>query len=395
VKFRPYILIVIASITVLLCAVIPAFAQPTAPVRLPGGLFGGSDDRRARHKLDFSLSLVEANDSDTPAEFRGIVPTDTVLSGYSTMLGANADYGWKGSRVQVRATGASVLRYYGDLESVSTVSYSAGVGVSARLGGRTTIVANQTAAYSPSYLYGLFPREAVGHPGDAAPAAPDYAVTDTESYSYGTTVTLTHGLSRRSRLSATGDFEYTDFLHQTATFPDLHSGGFRGEYSRNLSRNVAARAGYRYREGTFGYGSALGLAADLSTTEHGPDVGVSYTRPLSGTRRLALGFNVGASALSAPGLDTGGLYHPYTELTVDWQFDRAWQVRGTTRRALEYVAGLRVPVFVNGVAAELTGLIHPRLNVVASAKTRAISCGSISPVNAIRRTSGSFSRPLV
>ena len=67
-------------------------------------------------------------------------------------------------------------------------------------------------------------------------------------------------------------------------------------------------------------------------------------------------------------MDTGALYHPYTELTVDWQFDRAWQVRGTTRRALEYVAGLRVPVFVDGVAAELTGLIHPRLNVLASAR---------------------------
>jgi hypothetical protein len=284
------------------------------------------------------------------------------------MLMANMDYGWQGSRVRVGVTGASALRYYSELESVSTASYAAGFGVSARLDGRTTIFANQSVAYSPSYLYAVFPREAVTNPGTAAPPPPDYAVSDTESYFYGTTLTLTRGLSRRSHVSATGEFQYTDFLHETTRQPDLHSESVRAEYSRNLARNLALRVGYRYRSGTFGYGSALGLAPDLSATEHGPDVGVAYTRPVSATRNIALGFSVGSSAMSVPGLNTSDSYRPYGEVTVGWQFSTAWQVRGTGRRGLEYVAGLSAPVFVDSFAAELGGLLHPRLNVLASAR---------------------------
>jgi hypothetical protein len=331
-------------------------------------LFAGGDNHPARHKLNFSLSVVEANDSDVPAEGRGVFPTDTLLSGYSTLLMTNMDYGWQGSRVRFGITGASVMRYYSALESVQSVSYTVGVGASARLAGRTMLFANQSVAYLPSYLYGLFPRETVTSPGTPVPPAPDYAVTDTESYSYSTTVTLTRGLSRRSHVSATGEFQYTDFLHQTTRQPDLHSESVRAEYSRNLARKLALRVGYRYRSGTFGYGSALGLAPDLSATEHGPDIGLTYTRPVSATRQIALGFNAGSSAVSLPGLSTGDSYRPYGELTVAWQFSRAWQVRGTGRRGLEYVAGLSAPVFVDSVVAELAGLLHPRLNVFTSAR---------------------------
>ncbi|MCA1652538.1 MAG: hypothetical protein LC753_20485 [Acidobacteria bacterium] len=75
--------IVFLVAAIFLSGAAPAFPQATGSQRSPGGLFGADDvQRRVRHKLDFSLSLVEANDSDTPAELRGIGPTDTLLSGY-------------------------------------------------------------------------------------------------------------------------------------------------------------------------------------------------------------------------------------------------------------------------------------------------------------------------
>jgi hypothetical protein len=79
-------------------------------------------------------------------------------------------------------------------------------------------------------------------------------------------------------------------------------------------------------------------------------------------------FNVGSSAVSIPGFDTGDVYRPYGEFVVSWQFSPTWHVGGMTRRGLEYVAGLTQPVFVDGLAAELAGLIHPRLSVMTSAR---------------------------
>ena len=368
----PTVLLVVA---ILLSGAAPAFPQATGFEPSSGGLFGGGDvGRRVRHKLDFSLSLVEAYDSDANAELLGTGPTDTLLRGHSTMFMSNAEYRWEGPRVQVGATGASVLRRYNQLGKVRTVSHTAAVGLSAGLGGRTTLLANQTANYSPSYLYGLFPGDAVTNPGDAVPAAPDYAISDSESYFYGTTLTLTHGLSLRSRLSATGEFQYTDYLNETGTRRDLNSQGIRGEFSSNLARNTAVRAGYRFRTGKFGYvADAIATEPGVSATEHSVDVGVQYSRPLSAIRRMVFEFNFGSSTVatpvsSGPGIGVNRFFWLSGDIAAAWQFSRSWQTRGTFRRGLEYVAQLSEPVFVDGFSAELEGLITPRIDVLVSAR---------------------------
>jgi hypothetical protein len=365
----------IVFLVIFLYGAAPAFSQATGSQPSPGGLFGGGNvDRRVHHKLDFSLSLVEANDSDTPAELRGIGPSDTLLSGYSTMFMGNAEYHWDRSRVQVGATGASVLRRYNQLQGVRSVSASGGLGLSVRLGGRTTLLANQSAAYSPSYLYGLFPSDAVKDLGEAVPVAPDYAINDSESYFYDTTLTLTRGLTRRSRLSATGEFQYTDYLHETGTRRDLNSGGVHGEFSSNLARNTAVRVGYRYRTGKFGYATgAIATEPGISATEHGVDVGVEYSRPLSATRRMSFEFSFGSSIVNTPGSSvaetgTGPFYGLSGDLGVTWQFTRGWQTRATFRRGLEYVAQLSEPVFATGFSADVGGFIARRIDVLASVR---------------------------
>jgi hypothetical protein len=349
----------------------PAFPQAIGSPAPAGALFASADGRRVHHGLDVSVSVVEGYDSDAPPVL-GAGSGDTLLSGASTFVIGNADYRWQGSRVQVGATGSSVLRNYSKFQDADTVSYSAGVGLSARLGGRTTLFANQTIAYSPSYLYLLFPNDGVQDPGDSSPAAPDYTITHTDSHLYGTTLSLTRGLTSRSQFSATGEFQYSDFASNAT--PDQNFKGIRGEYSRGLSKNVLLRAGYRFRTGQFGYlGSTIATEPEGSATDHGVDVAIDYSRKLSATRRMVVEFSVGSSRLSMPKIVApDSPASPFVEMTaevaIDYQFSTSWAARGRYRRGLEYIAPLGGPVFADGFTAELSGLLNPRLDVLASTR---------------------------
>ena len=102
---------------------------------------------------------------------------------FTTMLTANADYDWRGRRDagrRDRRLGAPLL--LGSRQEVRTVSYTARprvlYGSSPR---RTTLFANQTVAYSPSYLYGLVSGLRRRAPETLPPPAPDYFAYDTES----------------------------------------------------------------------------------------------------------------------------------------------------------------------------------------------------------------------
>jgi hypothetical protein len=372
VKATSYTPAVALLAAVFLAGAAPAFAQATGAQGASGGLFAGGDATPSgRHKLDFSLSAVEANDSDAPPDLRGATG-DPLPGGYSTMFLGNMEYRWDGRRVQIAAGSASVLRRYTTIGARS-VSHSAEVALTARLGPRTTLSAGQTAAYSPAYLYGLFASDAGSLAGDGVSAAPDYTVDDSSSYFSATTVALTRGLSRRSRVSVKADVQVTNFLHETGTRHDLDSTGVGGEYLNSVGRNTTVRVGYRYRAGRFGYAAATASQPNVSSTEQSVDVGVEYARPLSGTRQMVFGFNLGSTSLTAPGLTDRGagasrLVALSGDGTVAWQFARSWQARGTLRRGPEYVAQLSEPVFVTGVSSQLSGLITSRIDVLAAAK---------------------------
>src|SRR5439155_377897 len=74
---------------------------------------------------------------------------------------------------------------------------------------------NQTAAYSPSYLYQLFPTAALSVPGESISADPDYRIDTTGSYSYGTKMALAFGSARRPLVTSTAEYSQTQFHRQT------------------------------------------------------------------------------------------------------------------------------------------------------------------------------------
>jgi hypothetical protein len=233
------------------------------------------------------------------------------------------------------------------------------VGFSTELGRRTTLFANQTAAYSPSYLYGLFPSVSTVSPGDAVPVAPDYAVNNSASYHYGTAVSLSQGLTRRGTLTTSADYQYTDYVKETLSQRDLSAYQIRVQFSRGMTRNASLKVGYHYRAGNFGYGL---VSANAKTTEHGLDVGMDYTKPLSPTRRFVFGFNVGSSAAAAPFaedidvIDTTQ-YRVSGDMSMGYQFQRTWEVRGAYRRGLDYVPELSGPVYTDGFSAAINGML--------------------------------------
>jgi len=366
VKLTPPVSIFVVA--VLLFATTPGFSQEAGFQPLPGGLFGANETHTARQNLDVSFSLAEGYDSDVPADFRGI--GDALVGGRSTIIMGHSEYYWQSSRVQVGAKGESALRHYNELAQVKPFSYSGGIGLSARLGGSTTLLANQTAAYSPSYLYGLFPSTVADGPGDAIPTAPDYAASDFDSFTYRTTVGLTQGLTPRSRVAASGEISYTDFAHETATVRDVSSRELRGEFSHNLALHTAVQIGYEFRTGTFGYGGVV--EPGVSATEHRMLVGVEHSRQLSATRRMIFDASFGASVISssapADGSDPQRRYLPTGDVSVAWQFRESWQARGAFQRGLEYIPGLGEPVFANGVTADVRGLLTSRLDCAAAAR---------------------------
>jgi len=365
-----------AGVAVLALA-IPAFSQAVGTFAPAGAVFGRADDRRVRQGLDVTLSVVEGYDSDTPPVVGSGGPTDVVISGPSTMLIGNMQYRWRGSRLQIGATSESVVRNYSRFADASGVSYSAGAGLSARLGGRTTLFANQTAAYSPSYLYLLFPGGDVRDPGDTTSSAPDYTITHTDSYLYGTTLAVSRDLTARSRFSATGELQSTQFPRDKSRNQSYQ--GIRGEYSRGLSKHISVRGGYRYRTGRFWQITSRTFEESrLSATEHAVDLGADWSRQLSATRRVTLGLTIGSSVVktpatpveSVPGEQFGQLVAKalVAEASGNYAFSTNWAARGSYKRGLEYATPFAQPVFADGFSAELDGLVHPRVEVIAATR---------------------------
>lgn len=354
---------------VILClnasAVSSAFAQAPVAERPSGGLFGSGREGTTGQKLDLLATLVQAYDDNLLAESGGISPGSPTLGGHYTMLQTGSRYTWASENVQLGLTSASAFRYYSQLGDVQAVSHSGGVGISGRLARRTKFAINQDAAYSPSYLFGLFSSVGDPAPGETRPTAPDHAVNDRASYSYATTATVTQTLSTRSSVSAVADYTFTDFLREDSGRRDTAVYGIRTKFSRSVGRHTSLRTGYRYRTGEFG---AIGSG---SAIEHGLEIGMDQTRVLSASRQARFGFGLGVSGTDGladlQGTARGRFYRLFGDARLGYQFGRSWEARAAYRRGLEFVAQLSEPVYVGGFSTSVGGLLTRRLDLLASA----------------------------
>jgi len=354
VTVRP-LLIAVGVLT--LCA--PANAQGPAepPTR---GLFGGGGSN-AKTGLNVTGSVVEGYDSDVAQTLGSTAEPFTLYGGgFSTFLRSGATYARQG-KAEVAARWTSVLRYYSDPSVFQNIAQNAGIGVTTTTLGGLTFLANQSASYSPATAYGLFP----GAEGDPSLAAPNYTVSNFQSYAYTSTISVSHSIGRRNSVAATGEYVYTDRVHETLEWGDVSSYSVGGRYTRNTTRHTSLSTELRYRSGEFAY------RGGGKTTELALDVGANYTRPVSASRHSTVDVHVGVSRGDYPGNTIGlsGIQRRY-RVVGDGGFSlslsQIWLATATVRRGLEYETSFPTPVVNNGAKAVLTGFLTNRVDVSVS-----------------------------
>jgi len=343
----------------------PAFAQ--AADRPHQGLFGEPSAGTSGDNASLTLTIAEAYDQDVSGA-AGLVPTSPQTNRLFTRLAADFSYRADGRNVQFASTAGGNFRYYSDQDRVSGVAHHAGAGLSANLSRTTSLLINQTVAYSPSYLYRLFASVAPSEPGQANVGS-NYGVNDNPSYSYDTNIAVTQRMGRRNRLSMAVGGRYTDYVGVTSIaddaepLRDLMSYETGVTFIRDAGRSGHVNLGYTFKRAQY-------LGSDA--TAHGLNIGFDYDRPLSPTRRTQLKFSVGSVMLQALAVDAsqGNLRQRYQfsgDMALSRQFGRTWQASGAYRRSVGFMEGFSSPVLLDAITVSTTGRFSPRADLLLTA----------------------------
>jgi hypothetical protein len=340
-----------------------ALAQGRAGFR---PVFGGSapPDADARASLNVSLALAQAFDQDLLADAGAASQPGVQASGMYTSLTPLVGLTTHGRRLGFSLNGTSNLRRY-EVGRLAMMNYDLAGGLSADLGRRTTIVANQAMSYAPSYLYALFgdaPTTPV--PGEPIAGAPDYKTSSFKSYTYATNAALSHAFSPRASFSVDGSMRRTDFVGNVAGVGDMQWSAAGAHYRHRLNGSLVLNVGYSRWE------SRDSL---IRTTEHDLQSGIGFTHVLSATRKTTFGFNVGPTLseikvpIAGQWAGRGGHYRVVGDAFVEREIGRTWSTRAAYRRALTYIEGLAGPAYADSANVTTGGFVNRRTDLSFSA----------------------------
>jgi predicted porin len=277
-----------------------------------------------------------------------------------------SDYVRRGRILELAGTASSAVRYYHQMDRLETLSHAGGLGLAITLPRQGRFQVDSTMAYSPSYLYQLFPTGTPPSLGASIPTNPDYRIAENPSRAYRTSAALSFGSRLGTRVTTSGEFHRTEFDQQSAR-ADLEFYDAGAAVAHAFGRSGGMSVAYHYRAGQFGFGEF--------TTEHRVTFGGEVSTALSRTRRAAFRVNLTPARLALPpsvrsrtsGEPTGDLYRINGEVSVRYPFRLNWLVVAAYRRELEFLAVLNQPVFSDGSRVQLTGLISRRVDLSAVA----------------------------
>lgn len=329
-------------------------ARATRSIFGPPGSRAGSDS-------SVTLFLGEAYDTQPGVEAGG-PPGRTAEAGSFSTIGADLALRVGRSARSLLLTAGTGFRYYHELGETVGLGHYAGFGLT--LGSRrTTLTVNQSVAYTPAYLFRMFPSASPPEPGGVTVGS-NYVGSDDRSYNYVTRAALSRTISKRSTLSFHASGGYADFVSSNPSQVDTWNMDVGGAFVRQLSAHTRIRTGYalrRYR------------VIGARPVEHGVDVGIDVDRPASPTCGTRLSISAGTSVLhDAPSMLTAGALASQTRLTAEAslvrQFSRTWELRGVYRRGLNYLDGFAAAMMGDGISVSSEGLLGPRsdLSVLAA-----------------------------
>lgn len=380
------VLFVAASMVAI--GVCPADAQSTAPRTPAGGLFGATrSDVGAADKLNFRFEVAQGLDSAVPAELSTKLSQGLQSGGPSTVLHASSDYQRDSKHMTLMGNASTAFKYFRDLDRFDATGHSAGLGAIFKTH-QGSLRLDQMAAYSPSYLYQLFPVDPAAPVDPAIPINAEYQITDTESFTYKTNAVLTMGSPRATQFTATGSFNRTDFDQATWDRLDLNYYEGVAKIGHRFTPSRALSTGYKYRSGEFGFGGP--------TQEHGITIGLEYAPALSRTRRAVFRFEIGPSLLQLPEsavarvtdqpADTD-LVRLSSDVNIIYPFRLNWRASAGYRRSVEYLSVLGEPALADAARLGLSGLISRRIDVDASA-AYAQAGSALRPIEAMETYTG-------
>jgi hypothetical protein len=337
-------------------------AQVSSSPSPRGGGFGSANESASRDRLDLSASIIEALETEAAPELRARLQNRSPQSGgYSSMFTGSMDYERRRRRMDVSSQVVSAVQYYPQLGRFVSLSHGAAIGTTVRLQGKSTLDLTQTADYSPSYFYRLFPSVAPPTTGAVAPSAPDYRIDESRSFANSTLASLALGDPRGSRLTVSAEHQSAVF-HGGANRPDLDTLAGRAKFARGLGRTATVAAEYERRAGQFGYG---GHATEQRLRFTG-----SISPALSTSRRAQFSGSVSPSTIDVDVMPGGEPTAPKRrriegDASVQYPFLRSWSLGGSYRRGTEYVALFREPIIRNTARLEVAGLAASRVDVSA------------------------------
>jgi hypothetical protein len=359
---KPNCLFVIAALLAAV-SVTPALAQSTGPRPPAGGLFGATrSDVGSRNKLNFTFTVAEGFDSELPPDFSSRLGRGLESGGFSTIFQGASEYARRGRRLQLQASASTAFKYFANVDRLEALSHDAALSGSIRIP-HGSVRIEQGAAYSPSFLYQLFPVDTPDIEG-SIPTNPDYQIAETESYSYQTLAALELGSAHRTQFTATGRFNRTDFPQQAANELETAQAGVIA--SRRLSPSITFEGGYDWGKGDYESG--------VRARTHQLPIGIEYSPALSRTRRAAFRLALTPTWLEgSPAIldDADATFHPRVfyvggEASVSVPFRPNWAATARYRRSIQHLAIANEPLFSDAAYAELTGLLSRRVDFVVS-----------------------------
>jgi hypothetical protein len=361
-----------AVLAIALAVCTPAHAQRPRPDRPYRGLFGGNGaSPNSSQQFDLNVSLFGAYDDNVVATANqgGYVgdPRFQQSGGYGSGT-VSLDYTKKAGRATFDFTGGYAYRYYRSYEELNGFNTWLSAGLYAKLSPRTDLRLTESLSYSPFYSFSANPSFRPPVPGDVTPFSPDHPLAQEPAINATSSASIDRRLTPRSSLSADYNFNYTHYSDQNLPYQNWGAGA---GYTYRLGSRASLSATYHYRSGVSGL-----YYANQAIDTQDIQVGLNYTKKLSPSRTVSLGFTIGPSIYRAyapvvTGTDT--VYQKVTRYPVvgsaflATQIARSWSLGVNYSRGIQYTQGFTDPFFSNILTGSVTGFVAERVQLTFSA----------------------------
>jgi hypothetical protein len=304
----------------------------------------------------FDSSLLTAT-SPTAGDASAVQRTQSSFAQGSV----NLDYSLNRRSIGFTASGGTAASYYPVIKYRPVAArHYVNAGGSYQMSTRASVTGRYSLDFRPFQPLTVLPGPVVGDAALGPTNLFDNAFGgESESFrSESVNAAFTYGLSHRVDLS--GSYGFWRSRSSAAAYNyGTHQAGARATFG--LTRNLGVYGGYR-----FGWSNP-----DLVTTlpgyeTHNIDFGLTFSKPLSLTRKTTLSFGTGTSGV------TDGHTSTYTitgNVRLNHEIGRSWHASAGYMRDAQFDQTFQQPVFSDALGADIGGMITRRLRFDAGGGT--------------------------